>query len=263
MSRIADKLAALKSEGRKGLIIYITAGAPNLEVTLQAVKAAEEAGADIIELGIPFSDPMADGPVIQKAAMLALQSGTTAAKVAALVAEIRKHSDIPLAAMTYMNSVMNFGEENFVKTFRQAGLDGLIVPDLPSEEAEELDEICRQNGLDLIQFAATTTNENRINSMSSKARGFIYCISTTGVTGVRKVDYSNIGEIMKTVRQYTDVPLAIGFGIGTPESAKEAAKYADAVIVGSAVMQSLMEKGVEDVRTLVKSIRQTLDERMS
>ncbi len=262
MSRIADKLAALRAEKRKALIIYITAGAPDMATTLAAVQAAEQAGADIIELGIPFSDPMADGPVIQKAAMLSLKSGTNMAKIAALVREIRQHSDIPLAAMAYMNSILNFGEEAFATSFREAGLDGLIIPDLPSEEAAEMDEICQRNGLDLIQFIAPTTNVARISQVCRNARGFIYCISTTGVTGVRKVDYSGIGRVMNEVRKHTDVPLAIGFGIGTPEAAKAAAQYADAVIVGSAVMQNLMDEGVPSVRVLVQSIRQALDERM-
>jgi len=262
LSRIAEKLAALKAEGRKGLIIYITAGTPDLATTLKAVQAAESAGADIIELGIPFSDPMADGPVIQKAAMVALKSGVNMAKIAELIQHIRQHSNIPLAAMAYMNSILNFGQQEFASRFKQAGLDGLIVPDLPSEEAAELGEICQQTGLDLIQFIAPTTNTARVSHICSKASGFIYCISTTGVTGVRQVDYSGIGQVMNTVRQHTSVPLAIGFGIGSPAAAKEAAQYADAVIVGSAVMQNLMDEGVEAVRTLVESIRQTLDERM-
>lgn len=260
MSRIAERLAALKAEGRKGLIVYITAGAPDLTATLQAVKAAEEAGADMIELGIPFSDPMADGPVIQKAAMLALKSGTSTAKVVELVGQIRQFSQIPLAAMTYINSVLNFGQAKFVDAFGQAGLDGLIVPDLPSEESAELEGLCRQAGLALIQFVAPTTDSQRIASICDKASGFIYCVSTTGVTGVRQVDYSSIGAVMDTVRRHTGVPLAIGFGIGTPAAAQAAAEYADAVIVGSAVMQALMDEGAEAVRTLVQSIRQALDE---
>lgn len=260
MSRIADRLAALKAEGRKGLIIYITAGAPDFTATLQAVKAAEAAGADIIELGIPFSDPMADGPVIQKAAMLALKSGASTAKIAELVRQIRESSQIPLAAMTYINSVLNFGEAEFAAEFRQAGLDGLIVPDLPSEEADGLEGICRACGLDFIQFVAPTTDAGRVSNICSKASGFIYCVSTTGVTGVRQVDYGSIGAVMNTVRSHTAVPLAIGFGIGTPAAAKAAAEYADAVIVGSAVMQALMDEGAEAVGALVKSIRQALDE---
>jgi len=259
MSRLTDKLTALKAEGRTGLIVYLTAGCPDFQVTLQAVQAAEQAGADIIELGIPFSDPMADGPVIQKAATLALRGGANTKKVLELVKEIRQHSQIPLAAMTYINSVMNYGQEKFVETFTQAGLDGVIVPDLPSEEAAAFSDICQQGGLDMIQFVAPTTTPERVERVCRNAGGFIYCISTTGVTGVRQVDYSSIAGVMNVVRQHTNVPLAIGFGIGNGAAARQAARHADAVIVGSAVMQKLMDEGVEGARTLIQSIRQALD----
>ncbi len=260
MSRITEKFIQLKAVRRKGLIVYLSAGYPDYETTLQAVSAAEAAGADIIEIGIPFSDPMADGPVIQKAATQALAAGATTGKTLELIRKIRQTSAIPLAVMTYINTILHYGVEQFVTDFARAGIDGIIVPDLPAEESALLEQPCSRAGLDLIHFAAPTTNGSRIQLVCQKASGFIYCISNTGVTGVRQVDYSAIAQVIAAVRQATTVPLAIGFGIGTRETAREAAQYADAVIVGSAIITALGEAGVAGVRTIIKSIRQGLDE---
>lgn len=260
MSRITEKLESLKKAGRKGLIVYLTAGCPDEKTTLDAVKAAEEAGADIIEIGIPFSDPMADGPVIQKAATVALQGGMTTKRALALISEIRKISSIPLAVMTYYNTVFNYGVEEFIQDFSQAGTDGMIIPDLPFEEGGAARAAAAQAGMDVISFLALTTSKERAKEIVQSASGFIYCVSTTGVTGVREVDYSSIGQVMKEARQHTTVPMAIGFGIGTGIAACRAAQYADAVIVGSAVMQELQNTGVAGAATLVKNLRQALDE---
>ena len=260
MSRLKSRFACLKAEGRKGLIVYITAGYPDFETTLQAVRAAEAMGADIIELGIPFSDPMADGPVIQEAAQQALRAGATTAKALELVGLIRQETDIPVLAMTYVNTVLQYGAAKFVKDFRAAGLDGVIVPDLPAEEADILTDHCTA-GFDVIQFIAPTTDPDRVQAICRLASGFIYCISNTGVTGVRQVDYKQIGTLLNIARQHTEVPLAIGFGIGDARSAKEAAAYADAVIVGSAVMKKLMTGGIDGMGELIAGIRQGLDER--
>ncbi len=260
MSRIEKVFENLKIQKRKGLIAYLTVGCPDCETTLRAVLELEKAGADIIELGIPFSDPMADGPVIQKAAIKALQNGVTTAKTLELIGEIRKKSDIPLLAMTYINTVLNFGPQRFVAEFAKAGADGVIVPDLPVEEAGLLQPFCRESRFDLIQFIAPTTTNDRIKGICGKASGFIYCISNTGVTGVREVDYSDIGKVIDRVRRETKVPSAIGFGIGGADTAKSAAKYADAVIIGSAVMSKVMDEGVEAAGSLIGSIRQALDE---
>jgi len=260
MSRIAERFQNLKAEGRKGFIAYVTAGLPDVAGTLKAVKVLEEAGADVIELGIPFSDPMADGPVIQRAATLAIEAGITTPKVLELVRSIRKTSQIPLVVMTYINTILNVGVEKFVRTFADAGLDGIIVPDLPLEESGLLAQHCELVGIDFIQLVAPTTPKNRLIAICKKSQGFVYCVSNTGVTGVRKVDFSQIAKVIDIVRSETNVPPAIGFGIGTPEGAKEAAKYCDAVIVGSAIMQRLMDEGIDSVATFAKSIRRALDE---
>jgi len=260
MSNLSERLQGLKNSGRKGLIVYITAGYPNYETTLTTALAMEKEGADVIEIGIPFSDPIADGPVIQKAATMALKAGATTAKSIELIKEIRRTSTIPLVIMTYVNSILGYGMEKFIASFAAAGINGIIVPDLPIEESELLEGICSKEGIDLIQLIAPTTTEQRIHTIGQKAKGFLYCVSNTGVTGVRNIDYGEIGSIMQTARQVTVVPLAIGFGIGTPEGALAAAQYADAVIVGSAILEKLTNEGVSGVRGLVKSIREKLDE---
>lgn len=259
MSRIETRFNQLRLSHRKGLIVYVTAGCPDYGASLETVLAAEQAGADIIEIGIPFSDPMADGPVIQQAAQLALKAGATTAKTLELIRQVRQTSQVPLAAMTYVNTILNYGPEAFVREFTQAGLDGLIVPDLPAEESGLLEPLCHTYGLDLIQFVAPTTSAERAAAICRQATGFIYCISSTGVTGVRDVDYRTIGEVLSTVRQHTAVPLAIGFGIGTPEAMREAARHADAVIVGSAVMSRLMDGGVISAAAFIGNLRQSLD----
>jgi len=260
MSRIADKFQELKKQGRTGFIAYVTAGYPDLAGTVKAIETLEAAGADVIEIGIPFSDPMADGPVIQKAATLALQAGMTTPKVLKIIRTVRQTSQVPLVVMTYINTILNVGVEKFVHSFAEVGLDGIIVPDLPLEEAGLLSQICQAAGVDLIQLVAPTTPKNRLVAICKKAQGFVYCVSNTGVTGVREVDYSQIAPVIEIVRSETQVPPAIGFGIGNIQGAQQAAKHADAVIVGSAIMQRLMDEGIESVDTFAKSIRQALDE---
>jgi tryptophan synthase alpha chain len=259
MSRLTDRLTELQAQGRKGLIVYLTAGYPAMTATLDAVLAVEAAGADIVEIGIPFSDPIADGPVIQKVATEALKAGATTAKILELIRQIRRRSTIPLAVMTYVNTILSYGPAQFIRDFKEAGLDGVIVPDLPPEEAGLLQGGCEAAGLDLIKFVAPTSTAERIKTICKTAGGFIYCISSTGVTGVRAVDYRPIAAAIQVVRQNTGVPVAIGFGIGGPEAACEAAKHADAVIVGSAIVERLGTGGVDGVRELVLSIRRGLD----
>jgi len=259
MSVLADKLKANKARGRKSLIVYITAGYPDMETTQAAVLAAAAAGADLVELGIPFSDPIADGPVIQKAAVASLAAGTTPRKTFEIAAKIRTQSQVPLAVMTYINMILQHGPEAFACDCRNVGIDALIVPDLPPEESELLQGACYRHGLDLIQFIAPTSNAERVALACRNATGFIYCVSNTGVTGVRSVDYSAVEPTVKLARTVTDLPIAIGFGIGTPAAAKEAAQYADGVIVGSAVVQLLETRDVSAVKNLIASIRQELD----
>ena len=259
MSVLADKLNANKAKGRKSLIVYITAGYPDMDTTLATVLAAEAAGADLIELGIPFSDPIADGPVIQKAAVTSLAAGTTPRSCLELVRRIRRQSQIPLGFMTYINLILSYGPEKFARDCREAGVDALIIPDLPPEESDLLQIPCDQHGLDLIQFVTPTSTAERVAMACRSASGFIYCISNTGVTGVRSIDYSAVVPSVKLVRKVTNLPVAIGFGIGTPAAALAASRFADGVIVGSAVVQLLETKDIAAVQSLLGAIRQELD----
>jgi len=259
MSKLQDKLTARLAAGGKGLIIYLTAGYPDLAATRQAVLAAAEAGADIIEIGIPFSDPIADGPVIQKAATVALANGLKTGDALHLVKDLTAATPVPIALMLYINTILHHGPENFVAAAAAAGVAGLIVPDLPLEEAGPLQAICREHGLDLIQFIAPTSTPERIAAIAAQASGFLYCVSTTGVTGVQAVDYSALAPLIAAARLATATPVAIGFGIGSPAAARAAAVHADAVIVGSAVINSLADNGPAGVAGLVAAIRRALD----
>ena len=259
MSRLENKFQELKNAGRKGLVIYITAGMPDAESTAGLVLEAEKAGADIIELGVPFSDPMADGPVIQAASYQAIQNGMTVKKVLEIVREIRKSSQIPLVAMGYVNNMLNYGFEKFTVDAREAGLDGFIIPDVPHEESADMKKACAEQCLHLVEFVTPGTTDERISETCTTADGFIYCVSINGVTGVRKIDYSPINRVIEHVKKQTATPCAVGFGIGTPEAAVEAARQADAVIVGSAVVKRIMEGKREEAMELIGSMRQALD----
>lgn len=257
--KLAERLCKCKSTGHKGLIIYITAGYPDYHTTLEAVKAVEAAGADLVEIGLPFSDPLADGPIIQQAAAQALAAGATVGKTLELVTKLKQETTIPLAIMTYYNIVLQYGIDKFTADFAQAGISGLLIPDLPLEESNAVEPLCRQAGIDLIQFIAPTTTFERLKPICRQAAGFLYCISNTGVTGVRQINYGELAPLLSAVRRETDLPLAIGFGIGSPEAAWQAAKQADAVIVGSAVMERLMQQGIAAVREFTASLRLALD----
>ena len=257
--RLDEKLAKLRDEGRTGLYIYVTAGCPSAEATVDIVRRAEEAGADVIELGLPFSDPMADGPVIQEASVIALKNGMTMAKALEVVKEIRRHSEIPLIGMGYINMVNHYGFEKFVTDFKAAGMDGVIFPDVPHEESEDMRRICAAHDFTLTEFITPGTTEERMAETCKDARGFIYCISNYGVTGVKEIDYSIIGAVCKAARRYTDVPLAIGFGIGTPEAAARAGKQADGVIVGSAVVKQIIDGDIDGGIQLISDMRAALD----
>ena len=257
--RLDEKLAKLRADGRTGLYIYVTAGCPSAEVTVDIVRRAEEAGADVIELGLPFSDPMADGPVIQEASVIALRNGITMAKALEVVKEIRRHSEIPLIGMGYINMVNHYGFEKFVEDFKAAGMDGVIFPDVPHEESEDMRRVCAAHDFTLTEFITPGTTEERMAETCKDARGFIYCISNYGVTGVKEIDYSIIGSVCKAARRYTDVPLAIGFGIGTPEAAARAGKQADGVIVGSAVVKQIIDGNIDGGIQLIADMRKALD----
>lgn len=239
----------------KAFIPFITAGDPSLEVTEQLVYEMEKAGADLIELGIPFSDPTAEGPVIQAANIRALSGGVTTDKVLEMVDRIRKKSQVPLVFMTYANVVFSYGIERFVKRSAEVGMDGLILPDIPYEEKEEFDEVCRKYGLDLISLIAPTSHD-RIRMVAKEAQGFVYCVSSLGVTGTRSEITTDVDAMVKLVKEVSDIPVAVGFGISNPETAKKMAEVSDGAIVGSAIVKLCAEYGEDCVGPVGDFVRE-------
>ncbi len=233
MSKIASAF-----ENGKAFIAFITCGDPDLATTAAAVRAAVQNGADLIELGIPFSDPTAEGPVIQGANLRALSGGVTTDQVFALVRELRRDVTVPLVFMTYANVVFSYGTERFLHTCQEVGMDGLILPDVPYEEKEEFAPLCRKYGVDLISLIAPTS-AGRIAMIAQEAEGFLYIVSSLGVTGTRSEITTDLDSIVRIVRQNTRIPCAIGFGISTPEQARKMADIADGAIVGSAIVRLL------------------------
>ena len=229
-------------ENKKAFIPFITCGDPDLETTAKIVRAAVENGADLIELGIPFSDPTAEGPVIQGANIRALSCGLTTDKVFSLVKELRTDITVPMVFMTYANVVFSYGAEKFISTCRDIGINGLILPDLPYEEKDEFLPICKKYGVALISLIAPTS-ENRIAMIAKEAEGFIYLVSSLGVTGMRTEINTDLKSIVDVIRQNTAVPCAIGFGISTPEQAKKMADLSDGAIVGSAIIRIIEQYG--------------------
>lgn len=228
----------------KAFIPFITCGDPSLEITEQLVYAMEKAGADCVELGIPFSDPTAEGPVIMAASERALKNGATTDRIFEMVERIRKQSSIPLMFMTYANVVYRYGIEKFMKKASSLGIDGIILPDVPFEEKEEFKVICDQYGVDLISMIAPTSHE-RIQMIAKEAKGYLYIVSSLGVTGMRQSITTDISSMVKLVKEVSDVPCAVGFGISTPETAKNMASQSDGCIVGSAIVK-LCEQYKED-----------------
>ena len=231
-------------ENGKAFIPFITCGDPDIETTAEIVRAAAENGADLIELGIPFSDPTAEGPVIQGANIRSLAAGTTTDKIFELVSEIRKDVKIPLVFMTYANVVFSYGAERFMSRCKETGIDGIILPDLPFEEKEEFTEPAGKYGIDMISLIAPTSAD-RVSMIAKEAQGFIYIVSSLGVTGMRSEINTNICDIVRVIRENTDVPCAVGFGISKPEQAKAMANISDGAIVGSAIIK-IMEKYDKD-----------------
>lgn len=247
-------------ENGKAFIAFVTCGDPDLETTAKVVRVAVENGADLIELGIPFSDPTAEGSVIQGANLRALRSGITTDKIFAFVKELRRDVKVPMVFMTYANVVFSYGAEKFISTCRDIGIDGLILPDLPYEEKEEFLPTCRQYGVDLISLIAPTS-ENRISMIAREAEGFIYIVSSLGVTGTRSEIKTDLASIVKVARENTKVPCAIGFGISTPEQAKKMADISDGAIVGSAIVKLIEKYGTdapEHVAEYVKSMKDAI-----
>lgn len=256
MSKIASAFA-----NGKAFIPFITCGDPDLETTAACVREMARNGADLIELGIPFSDPTAEGPVIQGANIRALSSGTTTDKIFEMVRELRKDVRIPMVFMTYANVVFSYGSERFLSACAETGMDGLILPDLPFEEKEEFLPVCRKYGVDLISLIAPTS-AGRIARIAKEAEGFIYLVSSLGVTGTRSEITTDLGSIVKVVRENTTVPCAIGFGISNPEQARKMADIADGAIVGSAIIKIIAQYGHQSppyVGAFVKSMKEGIE----
>lgn len=245
-------------ENGKAFIPFITCGDPDLETTAKIVREAVANGADLIELGIPFSDPTAEGPVIQGANIRALKGGVTTDKVFDLVRELRKDVTVPMVFMTYSNVVFSYGADKFISTCKEIGINGLILPDLPYEEKEEFLPQCKKYGVDLIPLIAPTS-ENRIAMIAKEADGFIYLVSSLGVTGTRSEISTDLKSIVDVIRQNTSVPCAIGFGISTPEQAKKMADIADGAIVGSAIIKIIDQYGKDAPKYVGKYVKSMKD----
>jgi len=246
MNRIEARFESLKQKGRKGLVVYIGAGDPDLDATQALALAIDEAGADVLELGIPFSDPVADGVVNQLAAQRGLESGTTPTGVLDTVKVIRETSQIPIVFFVYYNLVHRYGLERFIQESAQAGVDGLLILDLPPEESGNYNQLMEASGLCPVFLVAPTTPEERIESIVKQGKGFVYYVSREGVTGMQAKVSSSISDMTHRIRSRCDLPIAIGFGISNPDQAREVAKMGDAIVVGSAVVNQIAEHGKTD-----------------
>jgi len=256
MSRITS---VFKQSGHKALIPYVTVGYPSIEDTLEVVPLLASSGCDIVELGIPFSDPLADGVTIQKASFSALNNGVTPKLCLEVAKKLSRKVNIPLVFMTYFNPVLSYGLEKFCSACASSGVDGLIIPDLSPDEGLELEAVTQKHSLDLIYLLAPTSSEERIRLVVERARGFIYLVSVTGVTGTRGNLPSELGTFVARVRKVAKQPLCVGFGISTPEQARHVAQIADGVIVGSRIIQLIEAEGLASVGNFVSQLRRALD----
>ena len=252
MGRIENKFSSLNSKNEKALIVYLTAGDPSLSVTKELILSLEKAGADILEIGVPFSDPTADGPVIQAASQRALKAGTTLQGVLDLVTAVRKVSEIPIVLFGYFNPIFSYGVKKFAAAASDAGVDGVLVVDLPYEEARELRDYTDAAGLDFIALVAPTTDKERLKKITADATGFLYYISITGITGTAAPQIENIRNAAGKIRKITPLPVAVGFGISSPEQAREIGRCADGIVIGSAVVRLIDEnKNKRDLLNIV------------
>ena len=263
MGRIGDKFEYLRCRKEKALIVYLTAGDPSLGVTKDLILGLEKSGADILEIGVPFSDPTADGPVIQEASQRSLKAGTTLQRVIDLVNDIRRTSQIPIVLFGYYNPIFAYGTKKFAQATKKAGVDGILVVDLPREEAKELRKYTDAVGIDFISLVAPTTGMERLRQIAVDATGFLYYISITGVTGTAAPKIDNIKSEVEKIRQITKLPLAVGFGISNPKQASEIARFADGVIIGSAIVRLIDENKnnsdlVEIVSQYIREIKGAL-----
>jgi tryptophan synthase alpha chain len=258
VSRLQSTFKRLAERREKALIAYIMAGDPSLDETETYVRQLAEAGADVVELGVPFSDPIADGPVIQQAAERALRSGTSLKKILAAVRSLRTKTQVPLVLMVYYNSIFRYGEAAFCRDAVAAGVDGVIVPDMPPEEAGTLRPLADKAGLDVIFLLAPTSTAKRQASVARVSRGFVYYVSLTGITGVKLTDKVEVGKKVQEIRRYTKTPVAVGFGIKTPDDVREIARIADGVIVGTALVKVIAEGGASSVSDRLSSFTRSL-----
>lgn len=249
MTKIADAFA-----NGKAFIPFLTCGDPDLETTEKLIGAIAEAGADLIELGIPFSDPTAEGPVIQDANQRALSAGTTTDKIFDMVRRVRQTVSIPMVFMTYANVIFSYGADRFLKTAAEIGMNGIIVPDVPFEEKQEFEPLCQKYGLDQISMIAPTSHD-RIRAIAEQANGFLYCVSSLGVTGTRTAITTDISAMVKLVKEVKDIPCAVGFGISTPEQAESMCRQADGAIVGSAIVKLIAQYGRDSVQPVADYVR--------
>jgi tryptophan synthase alpha chain len=257
MTRIGARLAQRKQEGRPAFVAFLTAGDPSLDRTVAAALDLESAGADVLELGVPFSDPLADGPVIQRSSERALERGVTLTRVLETVARIREKSELPLVLFSYLNPLLQRGMARALDEAKRAGVDGVLVTDLPPEEAGEWIPAARAAGIDTIFLASPTSPEDRLRLVADASRGFVYAISRTGVTGERQALSDDARPLVERLRALTDVPVALGFGISTPEQVREASAVADAVVVGSALVRFLEEHPQGDLGAQVRWLTST------
>ena len=263
MNRIDQRFQQLRQRNEKALIPFITAGDPDLATTQELAWAFEEAGADVLEVGVPFSDPLADGTTIQRASHRALECGVTLKKVIALVERIRTRSQVPVVLMSYVNPILRMGAQEFASRAGNAGVDGVVIPDLPPEEARELPSYCEGSGIHTIFLAAPTSTDTRLRHIAESSRGYIYYVSLKGVTGARDMVEAGLENSLARLRRLTDKPIAVGFGISTAAQASTVARLADGVIVGSAIVECIERRRgepgmIRDVAGFVRSLKQAV-----
>lgn len=249
MSRISERFDAMTRLGRKGFIPFVTAGDPDLETSVSIVQMLAEMGADVIELGVPFSDPMADGPTIQRSSQRALQNGTNVTQILEMVRQVRKSTDVPIVLFSYFNPLLQFGLDNLAERAAEVGVDGVLITDVIDEEAAAVAELLNRKNIDLISLIAPTTSDERLQRISQVSSGFLYAVSRAGVTGVQSETSSTAKELVSRARKFTDLPIAVGFGISTREQVIDVWRYADAAVVGSAIVAEI-EKSAERVHVL-------------